>query len=231
MREMRDMIKIRKTHILLDIGHLATDLAESGEEAKEGIEEYLRCYELLPNDEKEVIIHIALQTAIFRGNIGVKASDLRNFFDYADDFDTVAEKFNSAPYPKFPPSGKNFASIFVSLKAIVGDVNPLAKLKDELKNNLDEFVKKFRAECDKNGFVRSWYFGAFFKVLYYLRFDFDTFSVPLPGGKVVEDVWKEIFGFEYHEKISVDIQRHLARVANTTPIDINSGIYWVGQSG
>ena len=224
------MSNIHKMHVLLDIGHLATDLAESGKEAKEGIEEYLRCSEPLPDDEKEAIVHIALQTVIFRGNIGAKASDLRNFFDYADDFDTVAEKFNGAPYLKFPPSGKNFASIFVSLKAIVGGVNPLTKLKDELTNNLNEFVEKFRTECDKNGFVGKWYFGAFFKVLYYLRFDFDTFKVPLPSGKVVEEVWKEIFGFEYYEKISVDIQRHLARVANTTPIDINSGIYWVGQS-
>ena len=225
------MSNIHKMYVLLDIRHLAAGLAESGKEAKEGIEEYLVCSEPLPDDEKEAIVHIALQTAIFRGSIGAKASDLRKNFDYADDFDAVAEKFNRAPYRNFPPSGKNFASIFVSLKAIVGDVNPLTKLKYELTNNLDEFVEKFRTECDKNGFVGKWYFGAFFKVLYYLRFDFDTFKVPLPSGKVVEDVWKEIFGFEYHEKISVDIQRHLARVANTTPIDINSGIYWVGQSG
>jgi hypothetical protein len=164
------------------------------------------------------------------------------------DFKGETTAWNAAHFQKARPTGFEFASLFEILKDITkGKSHPFCHIINRLALDTSKFVRQFESSAEtvksssRDFKMGTWYEGAFYKVLYYelgqpsvgtipLKIFFDTEVVPLPGGKKVNKAWEEQFGFaynKYEKNISWIMQRHFAKLAGCTAIDINSGLWWI----
>jgi hypothetical protein len=166
-------------------------------------------------------------------------------------FDDLVRAWNNAHIKSPRPLGNEFASIIHVLRDILDKDHPFCDMVSKLMRDTAGFVQSFNDTAStlrgklRNFRLGPWYHGALYKVLYYefgeeqvagshvnMKIFFDTFVVPLPGGRIVDDVWKRLFGIPYErysEDVSFPMQRHFAKLAGCTPIDINSGLWQMGR--